>query len=616
MMQHVARWRRKPPTRGAAVCSEEGEAGAQERDPGAVRRQAQAAAHRQRWQEALTLWTRLARDTASPLRDEARLRCAECLFQLGELHQARSLYAELVRDKLHDSAPMLGLAQIAQQELDWPWAEKCWQHLLTHYPDEPSLAMRYVGYLLARNAFAEAWRVHARWKGAWEPWSALLVAVDIHMAEGAGEKALSALEEAEKHAAPGDEVPARIILRKAACLASLRRYEQAVATIEASLTPAQMAPPAIAQLAEYLIGAGRPDEASRLIAAIPEDWHQHRAVANVMSWHALRQGEAEHARAIWHGVAFRPRIQLKKSMREPVDLVHRPQGVSGEGRLKLFAHLKDEGFRLPAFLDYYRALGVSEFYLIDNDSADDSRARLLAQDDVVTFATDKSFLDAQFGSYWINALMADHARAGDWCLYLDLDEFLVLPEIERNGLLPVLDRLDRAGDEALMAFMIDMYPETVRQGEAYDGVSFPLESSPYFDHDYRVWQTVQCPYRVVTGGAGERLFAKTPNPNLTKVPLIRAGRGIQFISSTHWITPAKVSRLSGALLHFKFIGGFRDNIRKDVRSKAVWEFNRNFTAYTETLNRLQEDDSFLGPRSVRYEGSEQLQQLGLIGDEV
>ena len=67
------------------------------------------------------------------------------------------------------------------------------------------------------------------------------------------------------------------------------------------------------------------------------------------------------------------------------------------GDILLFATLRNEAPRLPYFLEYYRALGVDHFLIVDNGS-DDGSADLLAEaDDVSLWTTEKSYRQANFG---------------------------------------------------------------------------------------------------------------------------------------------------------------------------------------------------------------------------
>ena len=52
---------------------------------------------------------------------------------------------------------------------------------------------------------------------------------------------------------------------------------------------------------------------------------------------------------------------------------------------------RNEGHRLPSFLDYYRRLGVDRFLFVDNASSDGTRELLEHQPDVEYFMTTTSY---------------------------------------------------------------------------------------------------------------------------------------------------------------------------------------------------------------------------------
>ena len=90
-----------------------------------------------------------------------------------------------------------------------------------------------------------------------------------------------------------------------------------------------------------------------------------------------------------------------------------------------FSTVRNEGLRLPYFLDHHRKLGVDHFIVVDNGSDDGSVEWLAAQPDVSVWTT------RGLQTVSVRARLADLAaapvRPGHWCLTLDADEILVYP---------------------------------------------------------------------------------------------------------------------------------------------------------------------------------------------
>src|SRR3954469_25209951 len=136
-----------------------------------------------------------------------------------------------------------------------------------------------------------------------------------------------------------------------------------------------------------------------------------------------------------------------------------PPATDGKPDIRLFAKLRNESLRLPAFLRHYRQLGVRRFFFADNGSTDGSAELLRAQPDVRVFSTSGSFREARGGTDWLNALL-DKFGAGHWCVTVDIDELLYYPGSERAGLPELTRHLDEGGAQAMYALLLDLYPRT------------------------------------------------------------------------------------------------------------------------------------------------------------
>ena len=89
-------------------------------------------------------------------------------------------------------------------------------------------------------------------------------------------------------------------------------------------------------------------------------------------------------------------VDLEKISSHPIDVEM--------GGVKVIFCIRNEKFRLPYFLDYYRRLGVTQFFAVDNNSTDDTQSYLLEQEDVHVFFTTQSYKESNAGRKWTSYL--------------------------------------------------------------------------------------------------------------------------------------------------------------------------------------------------------------------
>lgn len=293
----------------------------------------------------------------------------------------------------------------------------------------------------------------------------------------------------------------------------------------------------------------------------------------------------------------------------------------GRGDILLFATVRNEAERLPFFMDHYRRLGVRHFLFVDNASDDGTGAYLAAQPDVSVWQTSHSYKLSRFGMDWLTVLLARHGH-GHWCLTVDADEILVYPDWERRDLHALTGWLDRHRVPSFGAIMLDMYPKGRVSDETYAPGQDPAEVLQWFDAGgLRTSYQKDLANLLVRGGVRERMFfASQPDraPTLSKLPLVKWNRRFVYVSSTHSALPRRLNAVrgdaaadqpSGVLLHSKFLPSI---IAKSAEEKHRQEHFAVSTLYDRYYDALVGDPQFWTDQSLRYEGWEQLVDVGLM----
>ncbi|WP_417262376.1 glycosyltransferase family 2 protein [Celeribacter sp.] len=311
--------------------------------------------------------------------------------------------------------------------------------------------------------------------------------------------------------------------------------------------------------------------------------------------------------------AFRARHKLR--------LVQDRTSEMDETSILCVACLRNEALRLPYCLDYHRRLGVTHFLFVDNASDDGTVALLSGQPDVSLWSTSASYKDARFGLDWTTWIQMKYAR-GKWCLTLDADELLVFPHNKTRTLRDLTLFMEKSGQSALGALMLDLYPKGPIDQVTYHAGDDPRAVMPYFDPEpYRAVRQMPKDNLWVQGGVRERVFfADDPRrgPTLNKLPLVKWHWRYVYINSTHAMLPREMnhaydgpgeSRLSGVLLHTKFLPVAIEKSQEEKIRKQHFAQPDAFGDYYDAV--IQAPDLW-HEGAVAYEGWEQLEALGLM----
>jgi hypothetical protein len=104
-----------------------------------------------------------------------------------------------------------------------------------------------------------------------------------------------------------------------------------------------------------------------------------------------------------------------------------------------------------------------------------------------------------------------------------------------------------------------------------------------------------------------------PSPSLIKIPFVHWLPGTRFLTS-HVTTPLPLSKVTGIMLHFKFLDDFYERAAAELERK---EHYQGASEHARLLHKLRDarSPSFCYPGSLAYEGSGQLLGLGLLRED-
>ena len=303
------------------------------------------------------------------------------------------------------------------------------------------------------------------------------------------------------------------------------------------------------------------------------------------------------------------------------DYFEKPEIEIADGEILVFCCLRNEAVRLPFFLKYYRDMGVSRFFVIDNGSDDGSAELLKSQPDVEYFHTLASYTGSSAGRLWMQEL-CDRYGVGHWCLTVDPDELFVFPFCDTRPLRALTDWLDASSIKSFSAMLLDMYPKAGESGRAYAAGDDPLQLACWFDSaNYAITRNPRFRNLWIQGGPRARaFFADQPKaaPALNKIPLVKWQRGYAYVSSTHMLLPRGLNltydtiggeKASGCLLHAKFLATLGDKAQEELARGEHYREGREYAAYARGLD----DTTDLWTKwSERFINWRQLEIMGLM----
>lgn len=309
-------------------------------------------------------------------------------------------------------------------------------------------------------------------------------------------------------------------------------------------------------------------------------------------------------------------LRNKKRHSAMIKSVYANKRTVNKKEVLLFSIMRNESDRLPYFIEYYQKMGIDHFYLLDNNSTDNTFQFISGNPRISAFKTKDNYRNHW---YWMENMLETYGK-NHWCIVVDIDELLSYPNADRLSIHGMCQFLEKSNKNALRALLLDMYSDRCVKDISYVPGQDPLRSIPFFDIDhYEVsfpyfdrcrWETFDSNH--YTGGMRERVFGKsTPITSLNKFPLFKFTKDIYLGQGMHAINGALVSDLQGVIFHTKFLG---DAISEAEEESIRGEHFNNAAYYKDFKREFDKDPDLClaNEQSIRYENLDQLVELGLM----
>lgn len=362
-----------------------------------------------------------------------------------------------------------------------------------------------------------------------------------------------------------------------------------------------------ARLAEALISAGSfrnaVDAVNKLKLAVRTWPYPPPVIGAVVEWEAARRGALRDAQQ-----SYRTRRQMVAHRDRSDELECIRLLPSPPPPVVVFCQLRNEKPLLAAFLRHYRSIGVQRFVMIDNGSSDGTFELLLEQPEVEIYRTYSSFRRAGAGNAWITPLIARPDYVNTLCLRVDIDEHFVYPHFETRSVADLWRFMNDEGADVIAGYMVDMLPEKLSDlnetDKSVDRIARYFETPPYSA------PSVICPYFTYIGGPRSRILGMDA-VLLTKCSGLRGGGAVEPLRiSTHGTSPARVSSIRMALLHYKFRPDFFERAKRVAEEHQYGNSSQEFVRYQALENVL--DGTLLSETSREYTGSASLIDSGVV----
>src|ERR687894_353078 len=276
--------------------------------------------------------------------------------------------------------------------------------------------------------------------------------------------------------------------------------------------------------------------------------------------------------------------------------LHGPEEVTyAPDELVVVCLVRDGRPYLKSFIEHYFSLGVKHIIFLDNGSTDGTVSVAQSYENVTILQTELSFKEHQgfMKRYLVTRFGRDR-----WILCVDIDELFDYPYSDVVGLGSFLRYLTEKSYTAVVAQMLDMFPdnplsdgasewdEPLKELHRFYDIS-DIGRQSYYSRDKSARNTVASEeIEIYRDGIRKTIFEN--GALLTKHPLMFIDEDRRPVARANWVGGAHVADITCVLFHYMFAGDFYDRAVRVVKEETLSKASRNYKKFLKTLEQNPE----------------------------